>query len=910
MRLPDLLSGAFARHTDRVALRCADQEWTYAALDRVTGALAARIGRECPAGRRVLVVGEHTAEAVVWALAALRSHAVYTPTNPGLPAERLAESARVAGAGLAVCFDDEGVAKAAAAGVPALDTRRIDLDEAGEQATPACDSPIAYSIFTSGSTGRPKLVDVGHGGLLNLCRSLRRLLDIRPGEEVLQFASLSFDASITEIVAALHAGATVAVPAREQHSWLGAVSRHLAEHGADLIMVPPSVYARLGDQAQRRVRKVQFAGEALGKAEFETAVRHSLVFNAYGPTEATVCFSMAAMTEFGATIGTPIDGFTALVRDPETGDLADSGVGELVIVGDGVALGYVGGDPDEQRRFSEVEGRRAYRTGDRVALDRAGLTYMGRVDEQIKRLGHRVNLAHVESALAVHLCVPVAMVQLGDELVLATTTARGGVDAVMARLRQLLPAWEVPDRVAVVPDFPLATSGKLDKGALGDLLSADTEAPAAAAGGTELRRVLDVVTEVLGAEVAPEGSIFDAGASSLAMMRIQVKLTEVYGQQAVEAAFDAMDYDFVPTDFLKHVRGEEVTREASATELAYRQATAELAELRAELPLLRRAAPAGPGLVLVTGASGFIGGHVLERLLAEGRRALVVSTGTAQRLRTAHAARFGRPSAELDEVEVIDYPELARRVEQGSGPAVDAVVHCGYEVNHLLPLDRHMNANARTTALVARAAAAFGARSFAFLSAASAGERFTDLSAEALAAVGDPYSRSKLVCEAYVETLATIGCQVASYRAGLVYGHGPADTAFLRQDWFSALLNLSARLRAMPRLDGLVPICDVQLVVDALLAGLHRAPARSQVVVHRTYGLDDLLATAGLTADDVVDITEWFDLARDSGADPRVLAATQAALGGRGWREARRETDRELLADLLALLGAATAVGV
>lgn len=911
MRLPDLLSGAFARHADRVALRCAGREWTYSELDRVTATLAERIGRDCPSGRRVLMVGEHSAESVVWALAALRSHAVHTPANPALPTDRFVESARVAEPGLAICFDDNSQAKATAAGVAAIDARTVPLTAVADVGVPdPGDREVAYSIFTSGSTGAPKLVDVGHGGLLNLCRSLTRLLDIGPGQDVVQFASLSFDASITEIVVPLYAGATVVVPEHDRLSWLGALSRHLAEHGGDLIMVPPSVYARLSERAQRNVRKVQFAGEALGKAEFDTAVRHSRVFNAYGPTEGTVCFSVAELTEFATTIGTPIDGFSALVRDLDTGRLTESGIGELVIVGDGVALGYVGGDPRERERFGEVRGSRAYRTGDRVALDRSGLTYMGRVDEQVKRLGHRVNLAHVEFALSAHLGTQVAMIQLDEELVLATTEAPAGEDALMARLRQLLPAWEVPDRVAVLPEFPLASSGKLDKNALGDLLAGPATAPApTGTGGAELRQVLDVVTAVLGHEVGADVSIFEAGGSSLAMMRIQVKLAELFGQQTVESAFEAMEYDFVAADFLRHVRGEEVVREFSPAELAFRQAETEIAALRAELPELRRTASTGSGLVLLTGATGFIGGHVLERLLDDGHRVLVVSTSSAHRLRAGHAARFDRRADDLDAVDVLGYPELERHLAEGTGPVVEAVVHCGYEVNHLLPLDRHMSGSVRTTALVVRAAAAFGARSFAFLSAASAGERFTGLSAQTLTAVGEPYSRSKLICESYVDTLAAVGCATASYRAGLVYGHHDTDARFLRDDWFSSLLDLSIRLRALPRLDGYVPVCDVGLLVDALLAGVQGAPARSQIVVHRTYGVADLLRLTGLAESDVVDVADWFDLARAGDAgDPRLLAATQSALGGRGWREARQETERDVLSDLLAMLPGTPAV--
>ncbi|MFD9967326.1 AMP-binding protein [Streptomyces sp. NPDC059011] len=923
MELSDLLTDLFRRHRGRTALRTAGRTWTYEELDRVTSALAGRIDHECPAGRRVLVSGEHTAEAVVWGLAAMRSHAVHTPMNPGLPADRFEEFVRVADAALLVCFDREALVRAEKAGVRALHAGDVgwptDPVPAGGVPEEPTRSRVAYSIFTSGSTGNPKLVDIGHGGLLNLCRSLRRLLDITPDDEVLHFASLSFDASISEILGTLYAGATLVVPVRDQASWLGSVSRHLAAHGCDLAMLSPSVYARLDDAARRRIRKVEFCGEALGESEYHKAARYSRVFNAYGPTEATVCFSLAELTEYTPTIGTPVDGFRAFVRDPDTGDHATAGTGELVIVGDGVALGYAGGSVAENKVFGTVDGSPAYATGDVVTLSDDGrLAYVGRMDEQIKRLGHRVNLAHVESTLSRHLDREVALVRQGDTILLITALDGDTTEeSLITRIRGLVPAWEVPDRVVLVDALPLTSGGKVDRSALRERLASPVDAP----GGdtAELRRVLGVVTAVLGQEIDPDTSIFDAGGSSLAMIQIQVKLSETYGEEAVEAAFAAMDYDFAPSAFLRHLRGEAVAPTEPAVEALLRRVESECDALRAELPVLLHDtrhepvpwAGAGDRVVLLTGASGFIGGHVLDRLLSAGRPVLVVSTGDPDRVLTEHRTRFGREAADYARVRAIAYEELERWVDRRRGPVLDAVVHCGYHVNHLLPLDSQMSGSVRNTALVVRGAAALGARSFVFLSAASAGADFLPLSAETLTAVGDPYSRSKLISEEYVNTLAVLGCAVSHYRPGLVYGHRPEDRGYLKDDWFTGLIETARRVRAMPRLSGYVPVCDVGHLAETLLGSLGASPgtaggesrgsnSRSAVVVHRTYAFDELLHHTGLTESDVLTPAKWFERVRDGGEVPSpLLAAMQAALSGPGWPSSHREVDHDILGRLL-----------
>lgn len=1051
MDLPALVAHHLGRHGVLTALESGARTWTYAELDGITRERAAHLRRLCPDGGRTVVVGEHTADALIWALSVMRSGLVYTPLNPGLPGDRMREALRVAAPRLVLCCApgtyaalaaeepaglvlaaDEVAREAAEAAEGAEDAEDAEdaLGQGSGAPEPAPAGRIAYSVFTSGSTGLPKLVNVGHRGIGNLCRAQTRLFGVKPGHRVLQFSSLSFDASVAEILVAVHAGARLVVPAWDGGSWIGAVARRLREDGCDIVTLPPSVYARLDDEARKAVGTVVFAGEALTEVEFRAAARYSRVLNAYGPTEGTVCFSVAEPSRFTGSIGRPVDGFTARVYDAERGAYADSGRGELVLVGDGVALGYEGVAADGDGPFTTVDGSPAYHTGDEVELHDGESVYLGRLDEQVKRLGHRIGLAELGGRLAQLTDASVVLLAEGTSLIMAHTATGRTDEELRPWLREVLPAWEVPDVLLAVSDIPLTGNGKADKEALRALArerrgGADEPGSGAGAGtatGTGIRSgtgtaagtaagtddtaaVAAVVERVLGTATDPATSIFDAGGDSLALVRIQVELNELYGEEPVQAVFDLLDYDFSVASFvtglhgLPGVPGRSGTQQPSAPpgttpsgaapsaappsgtsasgtgtscpapsslpgggspprptpeQRAFDAVSAELAALPAVLAALRppprsaagpRAAATGDApvtlthAVTLTGAGGFIGGHVLDRLLGTGRRITVVTTSAPERLIARHCARFERDPADLSAVEFLGYDDVEALADGTSAPAATAtrrwgpVVHCGYDVNHLLPLERQLTGSVATTATLVRAAAALGAPRFVFLSAASAGPEFVPLTPEALGAVGDPYSQSKFVAEAYVAALedgsrdvpgdtggnapgpgpggnapgpgpdgnAPARCRADLLRAGLVYGHGPREGAFLDRDVFAQMLRLSLLHGMPPRLDGLVPVCHVSDVVDALLAaaGSDGAGARS-LLVGRTYDRHDLWAELGLATAEPVSPQEWLGTVTEAGtADVRVLAALRQSLGAAaGWTRPSRTTDRPIIREL------------
>ncbi len=900
MDLSALLAQCLGERGDEAALESGAQTWSYADLDRITRERAALLRRSGPESARVALAGEHTAEALIWALAVMRAGLVYTPFNPGLPAERMAGAMRVAAPDLVLCCTP-----GSAAALREQDTgcRVVTADEltAAAPADPG-EAPaswpvqeVAYSIFTSGSSGLPKLVNVGHRGIENLCREQTRLFGIEPGHRVLQFSSLAFDASVAEVLVTLYAGGTLVVPEWDGASWVNAVGSYLRDHGCDVITLPPSVYARLKDEARKTIGTVVFAGEALTEVEFRAAARYSRVLNAYGPTEGTVCFSVDVPTRFTTSVGRPIGDYAARVHDRESERYEAAGRGELVLVGAGVALGYEG-VPPQGGPFTTVDGAPAYHTGDEVELRDGEVFYLGRLDDQVKRLGHRIGLTDLEGRLSRLFDARVAALTDDGSLVVAHTLADRPEPELKAWLREVLPPWEVPDILLAVADIPVTDTGKADKDELRELVRRGGQ-ETAADGGDE-GTVTAIVEQILGTEIAPTVSVFDAGGDSFALVQIQVELAKVYGEERVQAAFDLLNYDFTVESFETALRGQQ--QAVSPVHAVFGAVSAELAQLPAALAALRPASAREERAVTVTGASGFIGGHVLDRLLGTGRPVTVVTTSNPQRLVERHCARFARQPADFEDVRFLGYGDL-----EGTAGDTDrwgAVVHCGYKVNHVLPLERQLSGSVATTRALVRAAAARGAHRFVFVSAASIGEEFAPFTEEALAAIGDPYSQSKFVAETYARALEGDACRVDLLRVGLVYGHTPEDAAFLEYDVFANLLRISARQGILPRLSGRVPVCHVADVTDTVLAAATADAAQTRsVLVQRTYDIDELRAELGDVR--LVDPQEWLTTVTEAGtSDTRVLAALRLWLNEEGWSQSVSTTCRPILRQLTGIL--------
>ncbi|MFC4149513.1 amino acid adenylation domain-containing protein [Micromonospora mangrovi] len=416
--LVDLFDAGLAgMDRDAVAVVAADGAYTVGELReraaRVAGALAGR----GLAGTTVGVLAARSRDTVVAFLGVLRAGAVFVPLDPDAPAARLAAQVRAVGAPLVV--GDGGPAT----------VRVADLVAAGGPPPAAVPAPAdpAYVIFTSGSTGTPRPVRVSHGAAAHLADALEQTVyaGSRPGLRVAVNAPLTFDASVKQLVQLGHGRSLWLVPEEVRRDG-AALAAALADHDVDVLdMTPSQLRILLAGAGDRRLPGLLLlGGEAITPELWDTvaALPGVRAVNLYGPTECTVD-TTAAEVRAGdpPTIGRPLPGVSVWVLDERLRPVPPGVAGELCVSGPQLADGYLGDPEATARRFVAVElpsGRtgRVYRTGDRVRFDAdRRLRYLGRLDDQVKIHGFRVEPGEVAAVLRGHPEVTDAAVVARDD---------------------------------------------------------------------------------------------------------------------------------------------------------------------------------------------------------------------------------------------------------------------------------------------------------------------------------------------------------------------------------------------------------------------------------------------------------------------------------------------------------------
>lgn len=477
----DLFERQVLLRPDATAVRTADRSWTYAEFGRITARLAGRLRRGgAGPGSVVGLIAPRGPQALTGIVAILRSGAACLPLDPGDPPRRNRE-----------ILDDTGCDQVLVTvptewlpGAQLIDDPTLE----GEEVTPlGAPSPLdlAYAITTSGSTGRPKVVGVPHEGIFNLVVASIEDLDlIRPDDVMLWTLAVTVDSTMHDVLMPLCCGGCVAIPDAGD---LPATRMLYAVRtlGATALEIPAAVLGPYGRSllprlAEAGVRLVITGGSQLDGPDLAVA-DPLVVHNGYGPTETSVAplwYRCDKSTPSWVPIGRPIRGTRAYVLDEELNPVPDGAEGQLYIAGTGLARGYLGLPgrtatvflPDP---FTDVPGLRMYATGDRVRRQPDGeYVFLGRVDDQIKISGFRVEIGEVEHALRG--CPGVV-----DAAVLPRQDAPGGAaiaafligtpssdGEISAHLRDRLPRHMVPRFHVWLDRLPLNRSGKIDRAAL------------------------------------------------------------------------------------------------------------------------------------------------------------------------------------------------------------------------------------------------------------------------------------------------------------------------------------------------------------------------------------------------------------------------------------------------------------
>jgi amino acid adenylation domain-containing protein len=571
--VPQWFEAQAALAPDAVALRFGQQELTYAQLNCRANQLAHWLrGQGVGPDKVVALHAQRSTELVVGLLAVLKAGGAYLPLDPAYPAQRLAFMQRDADA---VMLLTQQSLQSQWAAVPGLRMLCLDSDRAlyadGPEHNPeplAGPDQLAYLIYTSGSTGQPKGALIEHRGLSNYLGWAVQRYQIAQGEGAPLHSSISFDATITCLLAPLVAGRTLTVLGEDEPEI--EVIRAALMSGRDwsVIKVTPAhlemLNAMIAPESLAGIaRFVVLGGEALldrHVAPWLTNAPQTRLINEYGPTETVVgcCIQEARVEDLGqggaVPIGRPIANTQLYVLDARRQPVPVGVKGELYIGGAGVARGYHQRPELTAERFIDIAqtgvpgallpdtaGRRLYKTGDLVRyLPDGRLVYHGRIDNQIKLRGYRVELGEIESAVARLQGVRdvVVVAQRRSELdlrliayVVPMTDAVLETAALRTALAETLPAHMLPSSFVMLQALPVNANGKVDRAALPSPETHPAHAPWGDAGGDAERRIAAIWRELLELDqVGLEDNFFELGGHSLLVLPLRDRLQLAFGK--------------------------------------------------------------------------------------------------------------------------------------------------------------------------------------------------------------------------------------------------------------------------------------------------------------------------------------------------------------------------------------------
>ncbi|HEX7335400.1 MAG TPA: amino acid adenylation domain-containing protein, partial [Pyrinomonadaceae bacterium] len=687
--LQDLFEAQVERTPEAIAVIFDGKKISYRELNNRANQLAHHL--QSAGVREESLVGilvERSVEMLVGVLGVLKAGGAYLPLDPSYPQERL--SFMLADAGVAVLLTQHHLLETFVSA--SFQTLSLDSDwpQIEEQPTTnptrhSVAANAAYVIYTSGSTGRPKGVVVPHSAAVNFSQAWLGPLGEKPGTRVLQCASLSFDASVGELLVSLLRGATLSVPKPETPMAGPALRELLEQNSIEFLMATPTALATIDNNGLPCLRTVVTIGEACSAelaARWGTGRR---LVNGYGPTETTVIAIMSGPLdgERQPPIGRPIANLQAYVLDNYMQPVAVGVTGELYLGGLGVTRGYLNRAELTAERFvphpySLQPGARLYRTGD-VARWRVDgeLEYLGRMDDQVKLRGFRIELGEIANALreqkGVSECVVVALGEGEEKRLVAYVVADEGIHTgeLREQLKQRLPDYMIPSAIVQLQELPLTRNGKVDRRALPAPEAVWTNDENFVAPRTPVEEVLaGIWSDVLPTtRIGINDDFFELGGHSLLAMQVVSRIREAFGVDAeVYAIFEKPTVAMLAAEIEQQMyqgsslQAPPIVRRSRDIELP-------LSFAQQRLWFIDRLTPESPlsNMPMAVRLNGVLNLQALERTLREiVRRHEVLRTNfvTVE----GKAVQVIRPEAHVDEiclllVDLSALPEAVRDVE-------------------------------------------------------------------------------------------------------------------------------------------------------------------------------------------------------------------------------------------------------
>ena len=652
-------------YPDNTAVIFRDKRITYRELDKITDKVAAyieskNIGKE----DIVSIIVPRGEFMVIAALGVLKSGAAYEPLDPSYPPERLNFMVKNASAKL-VIGDRELIGL-----LSEYDGEKLFIDEIEKlpEKKPADPklkgSNLFIVLYTSGTTGTPKGVMLEHRNLVNFCTWYHAHYNLLPESVVGAYASFGFDADMMDLYPALTRGAAVFIIPEDMRLDLDALDKSFEENGLSHIFMTTQVGRMFAENMEgKSLTHLSVGGETLAPV---APPKNFTLWNAYGPTECTI-FSTVKKIEklyYRNPIGSALWNYRLYVVGKNGDELPVGALGELWIAGAGVGRGYL--DLPEQTKkvfienpFDKTEGyNRVYRTGDVVRrLEDGSIDFIGRNDGQVKIRGFRIELAEVESVIREYKGITNVTVQafedkaFGGKFLAAYVVSDGKVDftALSEFIKSKKPPYMVPAAFMQLDKIPLNQNQKVNKRALPEPVRSAMVTNKASEPETELEKeICKVFANILGVEsVGVTDDFFELGGTSISAAKVAmfavnknypIVYKDIFDHPSARALAQYINAESGNDTGVTETEEEEIAEEALKNNVI--RCVDEIADVR---PLKR---------TLLTGATGFLGSHILKELINNKVDTLVLCRGTkeldaATRLSAMMAYYFDEPIDDL-----------------------------------------------------------------------------------------------------------------------------------------------------------------------------------------------------------------------------------------------------------------------
>ena len=560
---------------DNIAVVFEDQKLTYLELNKQVNQLAHTLRNEyaeqfnenIESDTLIGLYIERSINMIPGILGIMKSGAAYVPFDSADPEDRLRYKINDCGCRIILTSSDYTrnlVFLTETDTIPlTIDGYEDEISQQSDENPKQINSPsdLAYVIYTSGSTGRPKGVMIQHRGVINLIKRQTEYFEIDSSSKILQFASVSFDAAVSEIFSGLLNGAAMIVASSKEKKDVDSLIDLIDKEEISVATIPPALLEGFPtDNNMSSLKSLVVAGDTCRQNLMNDWAKGRLLINAYGPTETTVCATMHRFEQgdLNTVIGKPIKNSQMYILDDTLKPVPVGVTGELYVGGDGLARGYLKRPELTEERFirnpfinesneDQNLSTHIYRTGDLGKwLPDGTIEYLGRNDDQVKIRGFRIELGEIENRLSQHdmieQCAVICRTRNGKKYLAAyyVSDSEIEVENLIKYLSDLLPDYMVPSFFMQLDSMPINTSGKTDHKALPDPEFKGDESNYVAPESDLEKELCDIWQKLLGLEkIGINDDFFRVGGDSILSIQLSSKLRNSGHAVTVKDIFEA-----------------------------------------------------------------------------------------------------------------------------------------------------------------------------------------------------------------------------------------------------------------------------------------------------------------------------------------------------------------------------------